>query len=123
MEVIAKLNYAKMSPRKVKLVIDLVRGMELARAEEQLSQMAKQTAPVVLKLLRSAAANAVNNFQLNRSDLFIKSIIVGQGPVLKRVRPRAFGRAAGIRKPTCHIKITLATKGEVKDSDPATKPE
>ncbi|MFH1866485.1 MAG: 50S ribosomal protein L22 [Patescibacteria group bacterium] len=121
MEVKAKLKFARLSPRKVKLVIDLVRGLDLARAEEQLAVVPKQAALTIQKLLKSAASNATNNHKLNRQDLFIKSITVGQGPVLKRFRPRAFGRAAGIRKPTCHIEITLATKEQTKQGEQSVK--
>ncbi len=108
----ATIKYLKMSPRKVKLVIDLVRGLSLDQAEDQLRAVPKQAALVIIKLLKSAAANAVNNYKLNRHDLFIKSITVGQGPVLKRYRPRAFGRASGIRRPTCHINLILAVKSD-----------
>lgn len=116
MEVIAKLNYTRLSPRKVKLVIDLVRGLKVQTAQEQLKHLPKQSAPVILKLLNSAIANAVNNFKLNKESLFIKTVTVGQGPVLKRYRPRAFGRAAGIRKPTCHVKLIVSDGKEAKSN-------
>ena len=114
MDVVAKLNYTRMSPRKVKLVIDLVRGLSVQKAEEQLKHMSKQSAPVVLKLLASAVANATNNFKLDKQSLFIKTVTVNQGPVLKRFRPRAFGRAAGIRKPTCHIALIVSDEKVTK---------
>ncbi|MFH1111541.1 MAG: 50S ribosomal protein L22 [Patescibacteria group bacterium] len=110
MEVTATLKYFKMSPRKVKLVIDMIRGLSLVEAEDQLRVLSKKAAPVILKLLKSAAANAVNNYKLNRQELLVKSITVGQGTVLKRYRPRAFGRASAIRRPTCHINVVLAQK-------------
>ena len=104
----AKLNYTRLSPRKVKLVIDLVGGLPVQKAAEQLKHLSKQSAGPVLKLLQSAIANAVNNHKLDKKSLFISSVTVGQGPVLKRFRPRAFGRAAGIRKPTSHIQLTVS---------------
>ncbi|MFA4937384.1 MAG: 50S ribosomal protein L22 [Patescibacteria group bacterium] len=110
MEINATLKYLKMSPRKVKLVIDLIRYLDLVSAEDQLRVMSKKAAPVIHKLLKSAVANAVNNYKLNRHDLFIKSITVGQGTVLKRYRPRAFGRASAIRRPTCHVNLVLDVK-------------
>jgi large subunit ribosomal protein L22 len=97
-----------MSPRKVRLVAGLVRGLDVARAEAQLGLLNKAAALPVLKLLRSAIANAEHNNKLEKEGLFIKSITVDGGPMLKRWRPRAFGRAAPIRKRTSHITIILA---------------
>jgi len=108
MEVTAKARYIRMSPRKVRLVAGLVRGADVARAEAQLGLLNKAAALPVLKLLRSAIANAEHNNKLEREGLFIKSITVDGGPVLRRWRPRAFGRAAPIRKRTSHITIVLA---------------
>ncbi len=109
-EVIAKLRYLRQSPRKVKLIIDELRGQQVLLAEQQLQAMSKQAAQPILKLLKSAVANATNNFKLDKSKLYIKSIIVGQGPVLKRYRPRAFGRASSIRKPSSHLAVVLVEK-------------
>ncbi len=110
MEVIAKLKFLRQSSRKVKLIIDEVRGQRLLLAEQQLLAMSRQAAKPILKLIKSAAANAVNNFKLDKSKLFIKFITVGQGPVLKRYHPHAFGRASTIRKPSCHVMVVLAEK-------------
>lgn len=99
-----------MSARKVKLVIDLIRGKSTAEAEKILVFTNKAASTPVLKLLKSAVANAVHNHKMNPADLSISAIAVGQGPVLKRWRARAFGRAAPIRKPTCHINLTLSDK-------------
>jgi large subunit ribosomal protein L22 len=99
-----------MSPRKVRLVVDAVRGLPVAAAETRLQFLPKLAAEPVLKLLRSAIANAEHNFHLNKEDLVIKTIVADQGPTIKRSRPRAFGRAAPIRKRTTHISLTLATK-------------
>ena len=99
-----------MSPRKVRLVIDVIRGMGIAQARSQLSVMKKAAAEPVLKLLESAVANATHNFSLNTAEMYIKSITADGGPVLGRWRARAFGRSAPIRKRTTHISITLGSK-------------
>jgi len=116
MEVSAKLRFLRMSPRKVRLVVDLVRGLDTTKAEHQLQFMNKRAARPVLKLLQSAIANAENNNKLKKENLFIKKITVDQGPTLKRWRPRAFGRAATILKRSSHITIILCEKEVVKKS-------
>jgi large subunit ribosomal protein L22 len=110
-----------MSPRKVRLVVNAVRGLSVAEAETRLTFLPKLAAKPVLKLLRSAVANAEHNFQLNRSDLYIRTIVADGGPTLKRWRARAFGRTAPIRKRTTHISLTLSTKADAKAA-PAKKP-
>ncbi len=110
MEVSAKARYIRMSPRKVRLVIDVVRGMDLAEAQSQLTFMNKAAALPVLKLINSAAANAEHNFKLKPGDLFVKTIKADGGPTLKRFKPRARGRAAPIRKRTTHITVVLDEK-------------
>lgn len=112
MEVKAKLNYLRISPRKVRLVADLIRGMEVKQAEVELSHLVKRSAKPMLKLLKSAEANAKNNFGLDPDGLYIKSLRVDEGPVLKRWRARAFGRAAMIRKRTSHVRMVLGVRGE-----------
>jgi large subunit ribosomal protein L22 len=111
MEVIAKARFVRMSPRKVRLVADLVRGLDVDRAEAQLSFVRKAAARPILKVIRSAAANAEHNFKLEAHDLYVKTITVDGGPTLKRWRARAFGRAAGIKKRTSHITVALAQRG------------
>ena len=103
-----------MSPRKVRLVINAIRGLPVAAAETRLLFLPKLASEPVLKLLRSAIANAEHNFHLKKDDLVVKTITADGGPTLSRSRPRAFGRAAPIRKRTTHINITLTTKDEVK---------
>ncbi|MDG1949905.1 MAG: 50S ribosomal protein L22 [bacterium] len=110
MEVKAKARYIRMSPRKVRLVVDLIRGLDVQGAQAQLSFSKKAAAEPVLKLLNSAIANATNNFKMNGDDLYVKTIMVDGGPTLKRWRPRAFGRAGAIRKRTSHINIVLASR-------------
>lgn len=108
MDVKAKLNHLKLSPKKVRLVANLIKGLPVDAAVSQLIYINKQAARPLLKLLRSALANAENNFQLKKDNLLIKHITVDQGPVLKRWRPRAFGRATMLRKPSCHINLLLS---------------
>ena len=101
-----------MSPRKVRLVIDAVRGKSVKDADIRLSLMKKDAASPVLKLLRSAVANAEHNFKLSSDSLYIKTITADGGPTLKRARPRAFGRSAPIRKRTTHLSIVIADRAE-----------
>lgn len=107
MEYKAKILYLRSSPRKLKLVIDLVRGKKLDQALLQLANSPKIVARPVIKLLRSAQANAKNNFKFTGSDLWVKKIEVGQGPRLKRWRPAARGAAHPIHRPTAHLKVVL----------------
>lgn len=107
MEVRAHLRFLRIAPRKVRLVIGLVRGMGVEQAVDQLSVLPKRAALPVLKLINSAVANAEHNFKLERKNLLIKSIVANEGPKLKRFRPRAFGRAAEILKRMTHVTIVL----------------
>lgn len=110
MEIKAQARFIRLSARKTRLVADLIRGQAAAKAETILAFTQKAPSRPVLKLLRSAIANASHNFKLEKEKLFVKKITVDQGPALKRWRPRAFGRAAPIKKPTCHISIVLEEK-------------
>ncbi|TAK03303.1 50S ribosomal protein L22 [Patescibacteria group bacterium] len=121
MEVHAKARYVRVSPRKVRLIIDLVRGMPVARAIAQLTFMKKAAALPVIKLINSAAANAQHNFGLDASSLYVKSIMADGGPVLHRWRARAFGRAAPIRKRMSHVSVTLAPIAGMEGKAPETK--
>jgi large subunit ribosomal protein L22 len=96
-----------MSPRKVKLVADLIRGSSVKNAEVQLRFAKKMASVPVAKLLKSAVANAENNFSLKKENLFVKTIYANEGPMLKRWRARAFGRAGSILKRMCHVTIVL----------------
>lgn len=107
MEVTAKANSIRMSPRKVRLVIDVIRGMDVARAQTQLRFIKKAACLPVLKLLNSAIANAEHNFNLEAESLYVKTITADGGPVLHRWTPKAMGRSAPIRKRTSHITIVL----------------
>jgi len=107
MEVKASLKYLRTSPRKVRLVTDLIKGLPVQNAEAQLNHLPKKSSLPVLKLLKSAVANAENNFQLDKSNLYIKIARVDEGPALKRWRARARGSAYTIKKRTSHIFIIL----------------
>ena len=100
-------KYVRISPRKVKIVIDLIRGKSVREAEAILQYTPKAATEPVLKLLKSAVANAENNLELNRDDLYVAEVYANQGPTLMRYRPRARGRASRIRKRTSHITIVL----------------
>ncbi len=117
MEVKAHTRYLRMSSRKVRLVVDAVRGMAVDPAIAQLTFMSRAAARPVKKLLESAVANATHNFKLDRDGLYIKSALVNQGPTLKRWRPRAMGSAAPILKRTCHITLVLESKTGLKKED------
>ena len=117
-EVSATLRNLQMSPRKVRLVTNLIRGAAVKDAQNQLKFSAKAASRPVLKLLNSAVANADHNYNLDTSTLRVKTILVNEGPMLKRFMPRAFGRAATIRKRMSHVKIVL--EGE-EGKAPATK--
>ena len=118
MEIKAKVKFIRMSPRKVRLVVDVVRGLSIQKALIQLQFINKAAALPVDKLIRSAIANAEHNFKLKADDLFIKSISVDGGPTIHRWRPRAFGRSAPIRKRTSHINLIL---DEIEKKDTVDK--
>lgn len=107
MEVKATLRYYRQSPRKVRLALDLVRGIKVEEALSQLKFLNKKAARAILKLLNSAIANAEHNFNLEKSNLYIKKIFADSGPTLKRWMPKAFGRADPIRKRSSQITIVL----------------
>jgi large subunit ribosomal protein L22 len=100
----------RIAPRKVRLVIDLVRGKQVGEAFAILKNTEKASSIVVEKLLKSAIANAEHNYNLNINGLFVKDAFVNEGPTLKRFRPRAQGRAGLILKRTSHITIVVAEK-------------
>ena len=121
---IAKLKNLRMSPRKVRLVAGLVRGLMVEEAEKQLRFSTKKAAETILKLLHSAVANAKQNDDLEKENLYIAKIIVDGGRPLKRWRPRAMGRASQILKRTSHITLSLEQKGALpEDGKPKEKAE
>ncbi|NCO52692.1 MAG: 50S ribosomal protein L22 [Deltaproteobacteria bacterium] len=110
MESVAKLRNVRLSARKARLVVDLVRGKGIQEAMNTLQFSPQKTAPILSKLLKSAVANAEQKGISDVDRLFVKTAFVDQGPVLKRFIPRAQGRASRIRKPTSHITVVLAVK-------------
>ena len=104
---VAKLSYARISSRKVKACIDLIRNKSALEALAILKLSPKSAAELVEKLLKSAIANAENNHGMDTEKLYVAEIFANQGPTLKRVRPRAQGRAFRIRKRTSHITVVL----------------
>lgn len=110
METQAKLRNVRLSPRKARLVVDMVRGKGIQDAMNILQFSPQKTAPILSKLLKSAVANAEQKGVSDVDALFIKTVTVDQGPVMKRFMPRAQGRASRIRKPTSHITVVLDVK-------------
>jgi len=133
-EVKAAAKFIRISPRKVRLVINQLSGLEAETALDRLNFVNKSAVRPIVKLIKSAVANAENNFQLDKKDLYIKKIVANDGPILKRWKPRAHGRATAIRKRTSHIDLILGvrpgakkkavTKKEVKPEEvKVVKPE
>lgn len=112
MEARAKLSYARISSRKVKIVIDMIRNKPVAEAMGILKNTPKAASELLIKLLASAIANAENNHNMDKNNLYVAEVFANQGPTLKRVRPRAQGRAFRIRKRTSHITIVLKELGQ-----------
>lgn len=111
---IAKLNYLKITPRKVRGVGDLVKGLSVNDAEAQLMAQRRRPAKALLKLLRSAVANAKNNKRWNADHLFVADLRVDQGPMLKRSLPRARGSASPIQKKMSHVTLILGVNENLK---------
>ena len=106
----ARAKYIRIAPRKVRLVVDLIRGKRIGEALAILKFTPRGASPVVEKVLRSAIANAENNHNMDVDQLFVKEIFVDAGPTLKRFHPRAQGRAYSIMKRTSHITVVVAEK-------------
>jgi large subunit ribosomal protein L22 len=107
----AKLSFIRITPRKVGLIADEVRGKGINEALSYLKfSPRKRTAGMIYKLLKSAAANAAQKGTVDVDTLYVKTILIGQAPTLKRFRPRAKGSAFRINKKTSHITVTLAEK-------------
>ena len=108
MESSAKLSSVRLSPRKTRLVVDLVRGKVIQEALNTLRFLPQPSAKLVIKLHKSAVANAEQKGVSDVDKLFVKTIFVDGGSVLKRFLPRAMGRASKIRKPTSHVSVILS---------------
>ncbi|MFC1613051.1 50S ribosomal protein L22 [Patescibacteria group bacterium] len=107
MQVKAKLNNLRIAPRKVRLVADLIRGMEVNSAIFQLKNLNKKSASYLVTLVKSAISNAENNFNLKKNELFIKHITIDEDVTYKRWQPRAFGRSNQLRKRGSKVNIVL----------------
>src|SRR3989344_708065 len=107
MEIKAQLNNLRLAPRKVRAVAHLIKGKNVNYALGQLEYFIRRPAEPIKKLLNSAIANAENNFNMVKDNLYIKSIIVDEGVKLKRMRAKGFGRSAAIQKKTSHIRLIL----------------
>ena len=107
MEARAKATFVRIAPRKVQIVLDLIRNKPADEAMAILKFTPKAACEPVAKLLKSAVANAENNFDMDVTRLYVAECSVSQGPTLKRIRPRAHGRAYRINKKTSHINLVL----------------
>ncbi len=110
MEAKAYLRNARISPRKVKVVCDLIRGKDAAEARAIIMNTPKAASELLIKLLNSAVANAENNNNMNVDKLYVSEVFVTPGPIMKRIRPMSHGRAFRILKRTSHITIVLKEK-------------
>ena len=110
MEAKAHLRYARISPRKVQIVCDLIRGKSVAQANAILMGTPKAASELLLKLLKSAASNAENNHQMDPEKLYVSKVYAAPGPILKRMRPVSKGRAYRINKRTSHITLVVSEK-------------
>ena len=115
MEIKASLKYLNIAPRKTRAVADLIRNMDVTQAMAELRFQKRRPAHPIFKLIKSAVSSAKNNFHIEDEDaLYIKSIKVDQGPMLKRFLPRAMGRATPIHKTMSHIELVLGAREVVK---------
>ncbi|MCC7404645.1 MAG: 50S ribosomal protein L22 [Bdellovibrionales bacterium] len=110
MEVKASLKYARVGAQKARLVADAIRGMDVNEAIRSLTFMKQKTAGLMKKLVESAVANAEQKQVIDVDNLYIKTVYVDEGPSMKRFRPRAQGRAFGVKKKMSHIKLVLDEK-------------
>ena len=110
MEARAYLRNARIAPRKVQIVLDLIRNKPVDIALATLELTPKAASPMVAKLLKSAMANAENNHNMNKDNLYVSECFVCPGPIMKRVMPRAQGRAFRILKRTSHITLVVKEK-------------
>ena len=110
MEARANVRYVRISPRKIQIVCDLIRGKSVAQATGILTNTPKAASEPLLKLVKSAAANAENNHGMDPEKLYISEIYATGGPIIKRFMPRAQGRAFRINKRTSHITVVLKEK-------------
>ncbi|MCT8136438.1 50S ribosomal protein L22 [Anaerobacillus sp. CMMVII] len=112
MQAKAVAKQVRIAPRKVRLVVDLIRGKQVGEAVAILRHTPKAASPVVEKLLNSAIANAEHNYEMDVNKLVVSEVFVDEGVTLKRFRPRAMGRASRINKRASHITIVVSEKKE-----------
>lgn len=112
MQAKAIARYVRISPRKVRQVVDLIRGKKVSDALAILQFTPNGATEPVTKVLQSAVANAEHNYEMDGDSLFVAEVFVDQGPTLKRIKPRAMGRADQIRKRTSHITVVVGEKKE-----------
>ena len=117
----AHARYIRIAPRKVRLVIDLIRGKAVGEAISILRHTPKAASPVVEKLLNSAVANAEHNYSMDPNKLFISEAYVNPGPILKRFLPRSHGRASRINKRPSHITLVVSEKVESAKAESGKK--
>lgn len=110
MEARAIARYVRIAPRKVRLVVDQIRGKNIAEARTILAFSERSAAETVAKVLNSAVANAEHNYGMRADNLVVKATYVDEGPTLKRIRPRAQGRAYRVLKRTSHVTVVLKEK-------------
>ena len=110
MEALAHVKFVRMSPRKVKLICDMIRGKDVKTAFGYLMSTPKAATEPMLKLLKSATANAENNHNMDPETLYVSEVFATPGPIIKRIMPRAQGRAYRINKRTSHVTMTVAEK-------------
>ena len=110
MEAKAIAKTVRIAPRKARLVADLVRGKSVVDAIVILANTSKAASPLIDKVIKSAAANAINNHSMDEEKLYVKEILINEGPTMKRFRPRAKGSASPILKRTSHISVVVAEK-------------
>ena len=110
MEARAEHKFARISPRKVSIVCDLIRGKDVKTAEAIMQHTPKAASELMIKVLKSAVANAEHNFHMDTDKLYVSETFANPGPILKRGMPRAQGRMYRINKRTSHITIVVAEK-------------
>ena len=112
MEAKAIAKYVRMSPRKARLVADLIKGKDIQEAQAILRYTPNKAARVISKVMLSAAANAENNLGLDKANLVVKGAVIDQGPSIKRIKPRAQGRADRMVHRTSHVTVVVAEREE-----------
>jgi large subunit ribosomal protein L22 len=111
-EVKAVAKYIRISPRKARQVVDLIRGKSIAEASAILKMVPNRAKETVIKVLNSAVANAEHNANMNRDNLVVAKVYVDQGPTLKRFKPRAMGRADHMLRRTSHVTVVVSEREE-----------